>query len=187
MRLTDSLRRAFVAGVLGDLPVVPYTEQIAKLVQKAAIDDLPSTVRAIYDDPKTRDYVGIYHIWDHEFGLNHYVYQRKGWRPKQGVLRQIVELRDKANAQQDQRNELAAKLRSLALSVTTTQALAALAPEFAKYVPKDPAKTKQVPAVVTDVLAELKASGWPEGKEPEADEAPANGFATAINEAVTQA
>lgn len=55
--LTNYMRDAFVSAAMNDVPQEDFGDQIQTLLIKAAISYLPPKVRALYDDPATRDFV----------------------------------------------------------------------------------------------------------------------------------
>ena len=57
MKLTVAHRKAFVQGVMNDIPGVDYDEQGRKIIEKRAVESLPPKVRELWDDETTRPYV----------------------------------------------------------------------------------------------------------------------------------
>ena len=75
-------------------------------------------------------------------------------------------IRDSAEKEQEGiRASLKSQLKSAAHSVTTRKALAALLPEFEKYLPADEAAACKTLPVVQNIVADFAKAGWPKGKK----------------------
>ncbi len=58
MRLTNTLRKAFVRAVLDDVPSTDYQEQARELLTRAAEENFPPALkRAMVIDPSIRDWI----------------------------------------------------------------------------------------------------------------------------------
>ena len=160
MKLTNTMREAFIRAAMDDVPYVDYSEQIQSVAQKAAAAMLPLEVRKLWDDNKLRPYVSTF-------------YFRGAMLPGAGAdddkIRAAAEIAvapfiKARDAQKAARGDLERKLRSVAYGATTRAALIEALPEFEKYLPVD-VRTANLPAIA-NVVAEFVAAGWPKGKEP---------------------
>jgi hypothetical protein len=162
MRLTKTLREAFVRAAMQDVPKVDYDEQIRKLALQETVAMMPPDVAKAYKaNPE----------W---FGSdNHYLGMQPGYvylpmprtiSLKPEALSKITVLGDEALAQKKRRKDLEAKLSAAAESCTTRKALADLLPEFAKYLPEDEAAACKTLPAVANIVADFTKAGWPKAK-----------------------
>lgn len=156
MKLTNTIRDAFVRAAMADVPTVDYDDQIQKLVTADAVKQLPPKVAAIYKDAALRPFVSADYcgqVSGHFPGVN--------FKPTAETLAVVKRLNDADDVQSTRRNELSRRLRAVAYSVTTRKALIDALPEFEKYLPvDDAAATKNLPAVA-NVVADFVKAGWP--------------------------
>jgi hypothetical protein len=165
MKLTNTMRDAFVRAAMDDVPTTDFSEQRAKVLQDEARERLPVKVRAIFDDKELRAYIGTKYVH------GSCVYAAPDYEPTAATLKKIESIRAKEKAQSQRNSELRQKLRAVAYSVSTRKALADSLPEFSKYLPADePAAIRTVPAI-RDVMTDFVKAGWPKDKTP----APAKG------------
>lgn len=159
MRFTKTIRDAFVASVMNDVPSVDYDEAIQKRATEIAVANMPPEVRAAYDK---------YPEWIRQSLTR--CGNKRIYLPLPGDL----DLSDKdheelkaiqaASYEQDaNRKALREKLTAVAYSVATRKALADMLPEFAKYLPNEAEKSRMLPAVANTV-AEFVKAGWPKGR-----------------------
>ncbi len=165
MRLTNTIRDAFIRSAMNDVPSVDYTEQIRKLALDDIVDQLPEPVRKIWNDTKTRCYIET--TWGN-FGGVSVTHPCDGHRAKltsQGEKKLAVVI-EKQKAQKELHDALRQKLRSAAYACSTRKALAEMLPEFEKYLPADEAKAAAVnlPAIANIVTDFVKA-GWPKNQK----------------------
>lgn len=168
MKLTQTIRQAFVSAAMQDVPQIDYRAQAQALVTEAARMQLPPKVRAIYDDKNLRHFVETTSF----YAVGQYVYvpMGKGERLKlndadQKKLDALVE----ANKAQDERRfDLQQKLHACALACTTRKALVEMLPEFEKYLPADEAAANRALPVVANVVTDFMKAGWPKGEKKEA-------------------
>lgn len=167
MRLTNTIRNAFIRSAMQDVPLVDYNEQAQNLLNSVAqtlfIKTFPDA-----DYKKLKEAGWLNESWfDTPRGLrNCYIYA-----PSDCSQLKTTELNQKltdlgiASIEQDkQRNDLEAKLRSVAYSVTTRQALVKALPEFEKYLPDAPdAVANNLPAVA-NLVADFTKAGWPKNQ-----------------------
>ena len=159
MRLTNEIRRAFVAGVMRDVPQVDYTEQIRKVVMDDAVAALPSAVADLWARIDLRQYVNTHCGTFGRVSVNYPAAIPRSLSPKAAALVQSLEQR--AKEQRDRRNELEDRLHRVALGLSTRKQLAEALPEFAKYLPADQAKACRTLPTVTGTVEAFKAAGWP--------------------------
>lgn len=169
MRLTSSMRSAFIRSVMDDVPRVAYDEQITKLITDDCIALLPEHVRVVWKDKATRPYLETHTAYG-ERDVGH-------WRvdnlPATGYddVKISKEARKEAarlcaldKAQSAARDELENKIKGAAYAFSTRKALAEALPEFEKYLPVDePAASRMLP-VLTNVVTDFMKAGWPKDK-----------------------
>jgi len=157
MRLTKSIRSAFVRSAMNDVPTIDYEEQIRNLLVNDVIDQMPPEVLTAYKKyPHVFTKTGEYY---HRVG---YVYLPcEGIKPRPEATAKAEELIEKMVEQRKAKSDLMDKLEATALSVSTRKALVALLPEFEKYLPKeDEPSGRQLPAIA-NLVAEFTKAGWP--------------------------
>ena len=165
MRLTATIRNAFVHAAMDDVPSVDYREKIRSLVTEAAIASLPPKVRAVWDDPDLRAYLA--HDYNYYGDHHKAVYigvgtpTLGGWKPPEAVSLEINRVGQLEKDQAARRDALHQKLQGVANSVTTRAALLAALPEFEKYLPDASAPaSRQLPAIA-NLVADFVQAGWP--------------------------
>lgn len=171
MRLTNYMRDAFVSAAMDDVPAEDFEGQAQALLVKAAVSCLPPKIRAIYDDPDTRDFLCHTQL---PYGFNYTYVPGLGALPA-GTQEKYAGLKEKQKEQDARHRELTGQLHGVAYSARTRKALAALLPEFEKYLPADDsAACKTLPAIA-NVTADFAKAGWPKDKaaanEPTGEEA----------------
>lgn len=163
MRLTTSMRDAFIRAAMDDVPSVDYQEEIRKLVMDDAISQLPESIKKIYKDPKTKDFV--YTGYTHQM-VTVYVPMEKNkeYVPSEKVKERLVEIKALEREQQNSRTELRQKLKGVAYGCNTRKQLLELLPEFEKYLPSElqVSTAHRVPAIV--VVKDFVDAGWPKKK-----------------------
>lgn len=163
MRLTNTIRDAFIRAVMQNVPSVDYDAQVTKLVQADIRAQLPAKVREIADDPELRHYLNRETIFTTSGFNNVTVYSNGSARLTDAAKAEINALTLKHRAQSSTRDSLKSRLHACAYGVSTRKALAEMLPEFERYLPADePAAMRSLP-VVANVINEFKAAGW---KEP---------------------
>lgn len=163
MRLTNSMRDAFIRAAMDDVPSIDYAEKIREKAIAFAVGKLPPKVKAVWNDKKTRSYVSTYFIH-----INSSIAVPAGDMSKDSALyseikSHVLPLIEMDSQQRRSRAELAEKLRQVAYSCSTVHALAEAMPEFKKYLPKEDEKSKTLPAI-SGVVADFVRAGWPKGK-----------------------
>ncbi|MDB5975173.1 MAG: BcepC6B gp40 [Nevskia sp.] len=168
MKLTNSIRDAFVRAAMSDVPEIDYDEQIRATVVAASLAALPPAVRKVYADETTRPYLETTFRRYGSVSVAIPGYGRYGDEP-QPVLSKSDEskingLVEKNDLQAVSRKDLSAKLRGAAYAVTTRGALAEMLPEFEKYLPADEAAANRALPVIANIVADFTKAGWPKGK-----------------------
>ena len=168
MRLTNTMRTAFIKSAMEDVPYEEYAESVRNLVYKDAVDSLPPKARKMHDDKETRDYMHTVY-WQGNYKIsgisNVSVPAIKGtdkYKPSYKLKEILNAIYTKADMQNDSRDILRQELTAAAYSVNTRKALVDLLPEFEKYLPIDAAAavSKNVPAIANIMINFVKA-GWP--------------------------
>ena len=168
MKLTNTIREAFIRAAMDDVPAVDYTEQIRKVAYDDLVAQLPAAVRKVWDDNKLRCYINT---TTGRYGGVSITYPADGdyWREAKPLTKEaaamVSDLKAKSDAQDKTRSDLRDKVRSAACACTTRKALVNLLPEFEKYLPSDEAKAQKMnlPAVA-NIVADFVNAGWPKGK-----------------------
>lgn len=164
MKLTNTVRQAFIRAVMADVPCIDYAQMARNAVTADIVSKLPKKVAAVWADTSLRGWI--------KTDWNNYEGTTVTHPSPQGSLAElapetIAQLRDwKAldAAQRKQREELESKLVGCVHSVTTRKALVSLLPEFEKYLPADdPAALRTLP-VVANVVTDFVKAGWPKNK-----------------------
>jgi hypothetical protein len=162
MRLTNTIREAFIQAALDDVPQVDHVEAARSAVMAEAVKRLPVTVAKVWNDPTTRDYIETRHMWISTAGMHLPIldsYDEKLRADFEKVAKPFV---DQHHAQQQMLTALREKLGGVAYAVSTRKALADALPEFAKYLPPEVETSRMVP-VIANVVTEFVKAGWPKG------------------------
>lgn len=160
MRLTNSLRDAFVNGVLRDIPVIDYNEIMRKTALQAAKDVMPVEVRAAYEKHPS----WFQENWGRRLGGEYFYLPVPNETEFSSEANQTIkDLAARKSEQTEKIDEIRRRLRGAAYSVSTTKALREMFPEFSQYIPEDETKTKNLPALA-NIVADVIKAGWPKGK-----------------------
>jgi len=168
MRLTNTLRDAFIRAVLDDTPCADYQGQIEKALEAAALRAMPPKLRAIAVDKNLNEWLPISSVFGGTVGKTVFV-------PGSGKLRdefrrvvqrdpEVLKLVEAHAASKAARDRLRSRLHAVAYSASTRKALADALPEFAHYLPADEAKALRTLPVVANVVADFVKAGWPKDK-----------------------
>jgi hypothetical protein len=168
MRLTNSIRDAFVTSVINDVPKETFTEKAESILVKAAIRGLPPKVQEIYNSPSLRHFVATHFL--NSYGKP-YLRNLVGslvlpgpsdnFKLNTEEMAELQILQDKLRTQETKLGNLKTKLRGIAYGVTTRKALADLLPEFEKYLPRDFGPSERSLPVISNVVSEFIQAGWP--------------------------
>jgi thiaminase len=170
MRLSTSMRQAFVRAVMDDVPFVDYDEQLRQLAQKTVDSYRPAAlVRALEIDPSIQDWLNR----DYQF-ISKYSQSFCLVGSKQSLDRLNADpdftqaaqnLRKQQQAQLEQRSALETKLKASAQACQTRAQLAKALPEFEKYLPIEAGNSKCLPALA-NLMSDFMAAGWPKKPAP---------------------
>lgn len=161
MKLTQSIRSAFVRAAMNDVPTIDFDEMIVAIAQAAAVNLMPPKVRDTYQ--KHREWFRTSHIRVGNYGWI-YLPLPDDTKLRGTAIERIDSLAEKKKAQEENLKALRQKLEAAAESCTTRKALAELLPEFEKYLPADNATAiKNLPAVA-NIVADFTKAGWPKNK-----------------------
>lgn len=167
MKLTNTIRDAFIRAVLQDVPAEDYTEQARALITADAVAALPPKVRALWNDKALRDYVATSYRHQHRT-FSAMVPGRSDTKLSAETLVKLDELSSEFAEQKKRISNLRSQLHGVAYSVSTRKALADALPEFAKYLPADERAANRSLPVIANVVASFVAAGWPKGAKKSA-------------------
>lgn len=149
MKLTNSMKDAIINAVMADTPHEYSHEQALKDATIIAVEMLPESVRAIWNDKATRHFVVTRH------------YSRiQGYLPLTEEHPKIDAIAERAEMSWSKRQKLKAHVRNVVYQFSTDMAMREFIPELDKYIPKPPEKKKQLP-ILNDLMSALTAAGFP--------------------------
>ena len=165
MRLTTTLKDAFINSVMADVPSVDYTEQKIKLIQAAAHNVQPPLLKKfIKDNPTMVEWVKSLQYYSSKGRISVLV---KGCHITETALDGNIELQNKLYDLRQQevnqfnnRNELQKKLQQVVTGCNTRKQLLEALPEFEKYLPKEAAPSRNLPAIA-NLVSDFTQAGWP--------------------------
>lgn len=166
MRLNKSDKQAFVLAVMADVPQIDYQAKARALVDQEIRAQLPTAVRAVYDDKKTRPYLGNAYVSLPGYFSCGYFDGAACYSMTSGLRDTLSALSDEARAQETRRRDLKNRIEGVIESCTTLKRAKELLPEFEKYLPAERGTVidRSVP-VISNIVADLTAAGWPKGQE----------------------
>lgn len=173
MKLSNSMRSAFIRSVMDDVPSIDYQEQAEKLIHEYALSLLPAPLRrALEINPALKCWL-VTNYQQAPYGLGaFYTYKLDGINDdllvRNSALRlKMDELAELSSNQRKARSALTDKLRDASNACSTRKQLLQALPEFEKYMPAAPdAKTGNLPATI-NLVTDLVAAGWPKNKPVE--------------------
>lgn len=166
MRLTNAMRSAFVRSAMNDVPMIDYEERIAALMTDAAVELLPAPLKKIWiENPELRNYFCTIYVSVSCGGSYCSVWVPAIPAHEAEIESAAVDLSNLADKQNEQRTALRTKLEACAASVSTRKALAALLPEFEKYLPQDDTAACRTLPAVANVVADFVKAGWPKERQ----------------------
>ena len=149
MKLTNRKKDAIINAVMADTPHEYSHEQALKDATLIAVELLPSKVQAIWENKDLRHFVATRH------------YSRiQGYLPLTDKHPKIDAIADRADASWRKRQELKMHVHNVVYQFGTDTAMREFIPELDKYIPKSPAKTKQLPTL-NNLMDELTKAGFP--------------------------
>lgn len=169
MRLTETLRTAFVRSALQDVPNdhKALEAEAHKLVVQDSIDQLPKQLVFATADQNLSEFLHRSNHWFRNSTFSSvYVFCRRNdcYVMSEKTAKKVAELSEKASATRQTISDLQDKLERVAKSCSTRKQLAELLPEFEKYLPADtPAASRSVPAIA-NIVADFTKAGWPKAK-----------------------
>lgn len=161
MKLTNTIRDAFIRSAMDDVPSIDYTEQIRAEAMKLAVAALPPKVRACYQDKDLSGFVVLEWITLAGVGLR---LPCKCRADAQAFEPKLNALFEKSRQQRATADSLRSKLKSVAYSATTRAKLAEMLPEFEKYLPADEQAAIRTLPALANVVTDFVQAGWPKGK-----------------------
>ena len=168
MRLSTSMRLAFVRAVMDDVPFVDYDEQLRQLAQNTVDGYRPAAlVRALDLDPSIQDWLNRDYQFISKYSQSFCLVGSKPSLDRlnadQDFTLAAQNLRKQQQAQLEQRSALETKLKASAQACQTRAQLAKALPEFEKYLPIEAGNSKCLPALA-NLMSDFMAAGWP--KQP---------------------
>lgn len=161
MRLTKTIRSAFVRAAMADVPQRDYQAEIHKLLQDDAIAQLPPKVKTIADDKALRHFLKTESHYISGYNCSNVRVMHPEYSRTTKVNEKVEALLIELAQQCDRNNALRNKLTATADAVSTRKALVDLLPEFEKYLPADEAKAVATLPAVANVLSDFIKAGWP--------------------------
>jgi hypothetical protein len=164
MRLNQSIKQAFIKSVLSDVPTTDYSELIRQRADQVAAENMPPKVRAVWDDKTLREALHYDYVYVGRQGMKLPVMGNR--QHMENIVNADANIRGylaAAITQNDMLAGLRTKLEAVIGACSTTKQLAEALPECAKYLPPEPVKGSQLPAIA-NLVADLMKAGWPKGK-----------------------
>lgn len=169
MRLTNTLRDAFIRAAMQDVPRIDHKEEIRKLVIADLVSQMPAKIQAIWKDNELRQYLKTDYNTYGNVSINYpsykstYEYNKPKLTPE--AQQKVDALASEAKVSDTQFKALETKLKGAAYACTTRKQLAELLPEFEKYLPADEGKAikSNLPAVA-NLVADFTKAGWPKNQ-----------------------
>lgn len=159
MRLTETLRDAFVRAVMADVPRVDYETMIADEARRMSIANMPKWLQdACAKHKELLGYLRTTSDW--ASGASFFTAGPRTEENKAALARLV----EQKSEQRSARQALEGKLKNAARGCNTVKQLADALPEFAKYLPKENAVDRSVPAMA-NVVADFMKAGWPGEKK----------------------
>lgn len=161
MRLTNTIRQAFVTAAMADVPKEDYSAKIQKLIQDDALSQLPPKIRAIADDKDLRHYLQKDSHYVSSSHISNVRVMHPEYKRSPNVNTKVEVMCVAAAEQAKNLSDLTEKLRGCANAATTRKALVDMLPEFEKYLPADEAAACKTLPAVANVLSDFVKAGWP--------------------------
>jgi hypothetical protein len=160
MRLTKTIREAFVRAALHDVPRIDYVEQARKALVEEFVAIMPPEVATAYKKhPEWIAKSDYYYI--NAMSQSFAVPRPNNLSLPADAQSRIFALAESHKAQQKMLRDLEAKLSAVAEGASSRKQLAEALPEFEKYLPAEGEKaTRSLPAIA-NVVAEFTKAGWP--------------------------
>jgi len=160
VRLTNSIRSAFVNSVMNDVPSVDYIDQMQREANRIGRAMMPWEIAAVYD--KYPDWFELeWACIGQWYGYGPFPRKHAAFHAED--IQAMDRLKQLEKEQSLALSRLRNQLEQAAASATTTKALAEMFPEFAKYLPAEETKTRNLPAIA-NVVADFVRAGWPKNQ-----------------------
>lgn len=167
MRLTNTMREAFVRAAMQDVPTVDYENKIRDAVNKEVAKAKKKAGIAGVDESRLAD------------TYSNYVRNSSGNActsfNARGLLKEerkaiethpeLVALQDAHDAQEKKLKALRDKLTGAINACTTRKQAAEALPEFEKYLPADEPKALRSLPALANVAADFVKAGWPKTRK----------------------
>lgn len=171
MRLTNTIRDAFVRAAMQDVPKQDFDAPAQKAFEDGMKKIMPKEIADIIKKGGPAcDWIHFDYISTPPELSNYRSAAPRGcgygWMKTnaQQLWNELEGFSQKKLIQSKQREELERKLKNVAYSCTTRKQLVDALPEFEKYLPEDEAIAIRTLPVVTNVVAEFVKAGWPTKK-----------------------
>lgn len=182
MQLNKKHRDEFVRRVMEDVPQIDYMTQAEDFVRKELAKLRKAAGLADFDNDRLEFRRICVSTWEHKETGVWSAQKQDGWssdyrtptfvnQGQYGVSYkecqelekhpELIALRDKYIAQQNERNELSNRVRAVIDGCNTLKQATDALPEFAKYLPEEAPKADRTLPVVGNLVAELATKGWP--------------------------
>lgn len=161
MRLTNTIRDAFVRAAMADVPKKNFEKDIHDLIKEDAKKLLPPKILELVEDQKMREFIKGHSHYIRGYTINNVWVYGSTYERSPRVNTKVEALLCEAEGQVESMNKLEHNLRAAAYSVTTRKALVDMLPEFEKYLPETEAKANRSLPVVANIVADFTKAGWP--------------------------
>lgn len=187
--LTNDIRNSLLCEIMAGLPNTDYITQIHTVVQDTIAEFMPEEIRAVYDDPGLRPYLGHVNLYvrNGNYSLPMWKSNNPGGASVLGLTKDFSIQMDERNEgglvegtlyhavyhrlkddnlvgkyfeQEDLRQDVSRRLKAnLAAATTIKRLYDVLEPELHGFIPVDVA-TGNLPATVAPVVDDLKKLGF---------------------------
>lgn len=160
MKLTNTLRQAFVRAAMNDVPSVDYTEQIRTLVNsKVKKLHIKAGIQDLHTERLNSHYFNFAHQGFSVRGLTNEEHSQMKLDPE------LKALEAKYEAQRQEQRKLETSLTGVIAGCNTRKQAVNALPEFEKYLPADDvAAIRSLPALA-NVLTDFVKAGWPKNQK----------------------
>jgi Nucleotide modification associated domain 5 len=160
MRLTNTLREAFVRAAMDDVPYIDYDEQIRSLVNTKVADMYSfHGLSKIAPDRLKNSY---FYLNGQSFSVNG-LYGEETKAIKE--LADIAALIALATEQDNKRTTLQINIKGAINACNTRKQAVAALPEFEKYLPADEGASLRSLPVIANVFSDFVKAGWPKDQK----------------------
>ena len=161
MKLSQTLKKAFIASVMQDVPKVDYLEQAQKCARKHFERLMPQEILQVIQ--KYPDWFGNVGFYTPNVFPNFYTKSPVGnyylFKNNEQAWEELLEITDAFEKQRFTRDALEAKLRGVVHGCNTLKQLKEALPEFEKYMPEENQPASQNLPALANIVADFKAAG----------------------------